>query len=156
MGGYLLIMAGEHPPIGFCKPLHLWHLRPDGWLRGSSGPRGADNAYSSPMVQLYVRLPTVENRTPDMMRALSHVMISAQLDRGCGHAELARDAEDASVLIYVEDWTDAEQLERRIRSDRFGALLQVMEACPAEPRLEIRFVSDVQGLDYVASVRNVQ
>lgn len=88
-----------------------------------------------------------------MMRALSHVMVSAQVDRGCGHAELARDAEDASVLIYVEDWTDTEHLERRIRSDRFGALLQVMEACPAEPRLEIRFVSDVQGLDYVASVR---
>jgi len=88
-----------------------------------------------------------------MLRALSRVMVSAQVDRGCDQVELARDAEDASVLIYVEDWSDQEQLERRIRSDRFGALLELMEACTAAPRLELRFVSDGQGLDYVASVR---
>ncbi len=90
-----------------------------------------------------------------MVRALSRVMVSAQVDRGCGHAELARDAEDSSVLIYVEDWENREQLERRIRSERFGALLGLMEACSAPPRLELRFVSEVQGLDYVASVRDV-
>ena len=88
-----------------------------------------------------------------MVRALSRVMVSAQVDRGCGHVELARDAEDSSILIYVEDWENREQLERRIRSERFGALLGLMEACPAAPLLELRFVSDVQGLDYVASVR---
>ena len=68
-------------------------------------------------------------------------------------SELARDAEDSSVLIYVEDWENREQLERRIRSERFGSLLGLMEACSAAPRLELRFVSEVQGLDYVASVR---
>ena len=108
------------------------------------------------MVQLYIRLPTVESETPDMLRALSRVMVSAQVDRGCGHAEVTRDAEDSSVLIYVEDWTDQEQLDRRIRSERFGALLNLMEACPVPPSLELRFVSKVQGLDYVASVRHVQ
>jgi quinol monooxygenase YgiN len=91
-----------------------------------------------------------------MVRALSRVMVSAQIDRGCDHAELARDAEDGSVLIYVEDWEDRAHLERRIRSERFGALLGLMEACPTAPQLELRFVSEVQGLDYVASVRQVQ
>ena len=83
-------------------------------------------------------------------------MISAQVDRGCEHVELARDADDASILIYVEDWENREQLERRIRSERFGALLGLMEACPSIPQLELRFVSEVQGLDYVASVRQTQ
>jgi quinol monooxygenase YgiN len=83
-------------------------------------------------------------------------MVSAQIDRGCDHAELARDAADASVLIYVEDWEDREQLERRIRSERFGSLLGLMEACSAAPSLELRFVSDVQGLDYVAALRQTQ
>jgi len=105
------------------------------------------------VVQLYVRLPTAETQTPDIVRALSRVMVSAQIDRGCDRAELTRDADDASVLVYVEDWEDREQLERRIRSERFGALLGLMEACPTAPQLELRFVSEVQGLDYVASVR---
>ena len=91
-----------------------------------------------------------------MVRALSRVMVSAQIDRGCDHVELTRDAEDGSVLIYVEDWEDKEQLERRIRSERFGALLGLMEACPVPPQLELRFVSEVHGLDYVASVRQAQ
>ena len=39
-----------------------------------------------------------------MVRALSKVMISARIDRGCDHAELTRDADDSSVLVYVEDW----------------------------------------------------
>jgi quinol monooxygenase YgiN len=70
--------------------------------------------------------------------------------------ELTRDADNASVLIYVEDWEDRAQLDRRIRSERFGALLGLMEACPAAPQLELRFVSEIQGLDYVASVRQTQ
>jgi quinol monooxygenase YgiN len=108
------------------------------------------------VVQLYVRLPTAETQTPDIVRALSRVMVSAQIDRGCDRAELTRDADDASVLVYVEDWEDREQLERRIRSERFGALLGLMEACPTAPLMELRFVSEVQGLDYVASVRQTQ
>ena len=108
------------------------------------------------MVQLYVRLPTAETQTPDIVRALSRVMVSAQIDRGCDHVELTRDADDASVLIYVEDWEDRAQLESRIRSERFGSLLGLMEACPTAPLLELRFVSEIQGLDYVATVRHAQ
>ena len=117
---------------------------------------GPGSCVRTGVVQLYVRLPTVEAQTPDMVRALSRVMVSAQIDRDCGHAELARDAGDSSVLVYVEDWKDKEQLERRIRSERFKDLLGLMEACPAAPRLELRFVSDVRGLDYVAAVRQAQ
>jgi quinol monooxygenase YgiN len=108
------------------------------------------------VVQLYVRLPTAESQTPDIVRALSRVMVSAELDRGCDHVELTQDTGNASVLIYIEDWEDREQLERRIRSERFGALLGLMEACPTTPQLELRFVSEVQGLDYVAAVRQAQ
>jgi len=84
---------------------------------------GPKHAVDSGVVQLYVRLPTAEAQTRDMVRALSSVMVSARIDRGCGHVELTRDALDTSVLVYVEDWEDREQLEHRIRSERFGMLL---------------------------------
>ena len=47
----------------------------------------------------------------------------------------------------------SEQIERRIQSERFGALLGLMESCRAAPHLELRFMSEIQGLDYVASLR---
>jgi hypothetical protein len=81
-------------------------------------------------------------------------MVSAQLNRDCANALITRDAEDSSVLVYVEDWPEQTHLDRRLRSDEFGSLLGLMETCPVPPLLELRFVSDVRGLDYVASVRH--
>ena len=135
-------------PVVLCRDFRL-SVRPV----LSIGPK---HAVDSGVVQLYVRLPTAEAQTRDMVRALSSVMVSARIDRGCGHVELTRDALDTSVLVYVEDWEDREQLEHRIRSERFGTLLGLMEACSAAPHLELRFVSEIQGLEYVASVREAQ
>jgi len=108
------------------------------------------------VVQLFLRLPTADIHADDTVRALSRVMVSAQLDRDCANAQIARDSEDPSVLIYIEDWPDKQRLDDRIRSDRFSALLGLMETCPTRPTLELRFMSEVKGLDYVASVRHVQ
>ncbi len=105
------------------------------------------------MVELSIRFPAPESQVPAMVHALSRIMTSAQIDRGCSHAGLARDAEDSTVLIYTESWIDEQQLDRRIRSERFTPLLRLMEGCRDEPLLEVRFVSRVQGLDYVAAVR---
>jgi len=91
----------------------------------------------SGVVQLYVRLPTAESQTPDIVRALSRVMVSARSTGAAATWNSRGIADDASVLVYVEDWEDRDQLERRIRSDRFGALLGLMEACPAAPQLEL-------------------
>lgn len=120
---------------------------------GRHTAHGTANAVVCRVVELYLRLPTPESSVPAMVQTLSHVMVSAQIDRGCGHAGVARDAEDQSVLIYVEDWIDQEHLDRRIRSDRFKVLLGLMETCRAAPLLEVRFVSLVRGLDYVAALR---
>lgn len=105
------------------------------------------------MIEVHLRLPTTANDTASIARALTSVMLSAQIDRDCARTQLAADTEDPNTLVYVEEWPDRERLERRIRSERFGALLAVMENCPAAPVLEFRFLSETRGLDYVADVR---
>jgi hypothetical protein len=108
------------------------------------------------VVQLHLRLPTAEYDTASITRALTSVMVSAQVDRDCGRAQLTVDAESRNTLVYVEEWFDLEHLEVRIRSEQFGVLLAVMETCPTPPVLEFRFLSETRGLDFVAEVRNVE
>ena len=80
-------------------------------------------------------------------------MLPVRLNRGAAQASLSAEVEDENVLLYVEQWPDAERLNEEIRSVRFGRILALMETAAEAPRLEFRFFAEIQGLDYVAEVR---
>lgn len=89
-----------------------------------------------------------------MIEALRSVMLPARLERGCSRAQILRDVDVPEVISYVEEWPRTEDLENRIRASRFGQVLALMEAAPAPPTIEFRVVSEVRGLEYVASIRS--
>ena len=80
-------------------------------------------------------------------------MLPAQLDSGCAGCWLYLDAVNPRTLCYLEEWTGHKELEREIRSARFTRLLSVMEGAPQRPCLELRFISQTRGLDYIEEVR---
>ena len=61
--------------------------------------------------------------------------------------------DEANTFWYVEEWQDAGDLERELRSDRFSQLLALMETSAQPPALEFRVVTETRGLEYVAAVR---
>ena len=64
------------------------------------------------------------------------------------------DSEEPTVR-YVEEWATEDAMRRRVRSQRFTRLLEVLESAPLPPRVEFDFVTETRGLDYVAEVRNI-
>lgn len=74
----------------------------------------------------------------------------ARLDGACLFTFAGVDASEPDICVYVEEWTDSHQLERRIHSASFRALLVLMESSIASPFVEIRDVVGLGGLDYVA------
>jgi hypothetical protein len=46
-------------------------------------------------------------------------------------------------------------MRRRVLSDQFTKLLEVLEASPRRPTVEFDFVAKRMGLDYIESVRSV-
>jgi hypothetical protein len=54
---------------------------------------------------------------------------------------------------YVEEWATEEAMRRRVRSDRFTLLLEVLESASEAPGVQFDFVTETRGLDYVAEVR---
>jgi quinol monooxygenase YgiN len=105
------------------------------------------------VIQLLLRLTLPPVGAKDVLIALRSVMLPARLERGCVHAQILRDVDVPEVISYVEEWPRQEDLERRVRSGPFGHLLTLMEASASPPSIEIRTVSDVRGLEYIACVR---
>ena len=105
------------------------------------------------MIQLLLRLTLRPVGAKDVLIALRSVMLPARLERGCVHAQILRDVDVPEVISYVEEWPRQEDLERRVRSGPFGHVLTLMEASASLPSIEIRTVTDVRGLEYIAAVR---
>ena len=90
-----------------------------------------------------------------MLDALRAVVRPARLARGCTRAQVLSDVDAADSIEYVEEWETTKYLQERIRTESFSQLLAVMETAPAEPSFELRTISEVQGLPFVAAVRGL-
>jgi quinol monooxygenase YgiN len=105
------------------------------------------------MVQLILRLTAPSSRGHHIVEALQAHLRRARQNAGCRSAYLAVDLETADVYWYTEEWGELSALEARVRTDHFADLLAVMETSSEPPLLEFRRIDDVQGLDYVAALR---
>jgi quinol monooxygenase YgiN len=104
--------------------------------------------------QLSVCLKSSAGKTHEMLQALRSLMLPAQFEVGSMGCQLYAEAGEADSLYYLEQWATQEDLERGIRSIRFGRLLSVMEAASGLPTLEVYNVSETLGWDYIRQLRN--
>ncbi len=88
-----------------------------------------------------------------MVRALRSIMLPARAERGFISSSIYQEVDSPETLCYVEEWASPAQMEDQIRSRRFGRLLAVMETAPKKPVLEVRSMSETQGLDYISAIR---
>jgi quinol monooxygenase YgiN len=105
------------------------------------------------MVRLTVTLMASELQAAAMLDALRTLRRSTRIQPGCVGCFVREDIEDATTLCYAEEWATESDMRRRIQSDRFTALLGVMEAAREFPQVQFDFVTSTRGLDYVAEVR---
>jgi quinol monooxygenase YgiN len=88
-----------------------------------------------------------------LVQGLRTLMLPAQAAPGFIDCRLLVDAEHPNSLNYVEKWRSTEDLDRRIRSSDYTRLLALMENAIEPPEVEFRWVSQVKGLEYLATLR---
>ena len=103
------------------------------------------------MVRLTVSLAASGRRAGDLLAALRYIAVTTHREEGCVGCSVWTGQE--SSLQYVEEWATEEDVRRRIRSDRFTALLSVIESASEPPGVRFDFVAHTRGLDYVAEIR---
>jgi hypothetical protein len=103
--------------------------------------------------QLALRLKSHSGKTHEMLQALRSVMLPAEFEMGSMGCALYAQVDEVEALCYFEDWSTREDLEREVRSARFGRLLAVMECAAGRPTLEVHLISQTQGWDYIRHLR---
>ena len=104
------------------------------------------------MVRLSVKLAVRGSQVKGIAGALRSIVTQVLGARGCAGCEVSTDLQNPEVLHYAEQWFSDVDLRRRIRSEEFHLLIAVIEAAVEPPHIEIHFVSEIQGLDYVMEV----
>jgi quinol monooxygenase YgiN len=104
------------------------------------------------VVRLAITLHAAGNSAPRLAVALRAVARSTRLERGCESCHVWSNVVD-DVVRYDETWRDECALQAHLQSDHVTQLLEIMEAAPHPPDVEIEFVSDRRGLEYIADAR---
>jgi quinol monooxygenase YgiN len=89
----------------------------------------------------------------EMVRAIRSLMLTLPAAPGFISCRLYQEAEDANNLCYIEEWSTRADLNLQIRSSHYTHLLALMEESAEQPKLSLNWVTEVKGLEYLASVR---
>lgn len=106
------------------------------------------------MIQMVLRLAAHPSRSAKMIQALRSLMVPLPAAPGFLSCRLYVEAGAPNSLCYVEEWKRSEDLNQQIRSDHWTRLLALMEEAIEPPDFRLHWVTDVKGLEYLASVRS--
>lgn len=103
------------------------------------------------MVRLTVALTAASTRGAQELRdALSYLEPVTRIRPGC--LRCANWMESDLTLQHIEEWETEADMRRRVKSEDFTMLLEMVEAA-REPRVQFDFIDTTRGLDFVAEVR---
>ena len=95
----------------------------------------------------------VEKRT-EMMQTLLSMIEPAGKEKGCLNYDVFCDSKDNHVFSLVEEWETREDLDRHIRSEKFGVLLGTKSLLAKPLEIKIHTVSHSEGTEVVNTLRD--
>jgi quinol monooxygenase YgiN len=103
------------------------------------------------MVRMTVVLAASHPRAHQLVLALRKMTADIRLQPGCLSCTVWSNLD--STVRYIEEWETEPDMERRVRSDSFTALLALIDRAeePADVRFDFHTLS--RGLDYVSEIR---
>jgi quinol monooxygenase YgiN len=111
------------------------------------------SCHSQGVYQVTVRLTSRAEKAQEMLQALRSVMLPAEFEAGSMGCHLYAEAGETDSFCYVEEWATEQDMERTIRSIRFGRLLAIMECAIGLPTLQVRLISETRGWNYIRQLR---
>ncbi len=106
------------------------------------------------MITASLRMVVPGRRKDEVIRAMRSLKGPTSAQPGCVDCRILEDADDAGVVLYVEEWGSREQLERHIRSEPYRRLLSIMEMAAERPEIRYDTVSQRQGFELVEAIRS--
>ena len=95
------------------------------------------------MIIVTLQVRVLAERREEVLQILRTMLEPARVKPGCISFRSYQDIENESRLCLVEEWNSKHDLDRRIRSDDYRKLLELMEMSAEKPELLFHTVSIV-------------
>ena len=105
------------------------------------------------MIILRITMNSLIEKRTEVMQTLLSMIEPTENGRGCLSCRIFRDIEDKNVFSLIEEWETREDLDDRIKSDRFSVLLGTKSLLCEPQQIEIHTVSHSEGMETVNVTR---
>ncbi len=105
------------------------------------------------MVISTLRIVTVPQSRAEVVRTLAAQLGPTRVQPGCLRCDLYRDIENRGAITLVEEWESQADLNLRLRSDEYRAVLAALELSQEQPVIHFDTVTRRAGLEIVESAR---
>jgi quinol monooxygenase YgiN len=105
------------------------------------------------MVISTLRIVTALKSRAEVIRTLVAQLGPIRVQPGCLRCDLYRDVEDPGTITLVEEWESQAELDLRVRSEEYRAVLAAIELAQEQPVIHFDTVIRRGGLEIVASAR---
>jgi quinol monooxygenase YgiN len=89
------------------------------------------------------------------VEALRSLLAPTACEVGCLRRHLYEDVERKGKFTFVEEWTTAADLQRRLRSAAYLRLLQIVELSAEPPEVRFLEVAGAKGMEVVYAAREL-
>lgn len=105
------------------------------------------------MIIVRITMKALMEKRTEMMQTLLSMIEPAGKEKGCLSYDAFCDLEDNHVFSLIEEWETREDLDRHIRSERFGVLLGTKSLLAKPLEMKIHTVSHSEGVEVVSALR---
>jgi len=105
------------------------------------------------MVISTLRIVPAPKYRAEVIRTLAAQLGQVRVQPGCLRCDLYRDVADPGAITLVEEWGSQAELDLRLRSEDYRAVLAAIELAQEPPVIHFDTVSRRAGLEIVASAR---
>ena len=105
------------------------------------------------MVISTLRIFTASQSRAKVVRTLSAQLGPTRVQPGCHKCDLYQDVEDSEVITLVEEWESQADLDLRLGSEDYRAVLAAIELSREQPEIHFDTVTRLVGFEVIVAAR---
>jgi quinol monooxygenase YgiN len=105
------------------------------------------------MIISTLRIVTAPQSRAEVVRTLVAQLGPTRVQPGCLRCDLYQDVKDQGAITLVEEWESQADLDPRLRSEDYRAVLEAIELSQEPPVIHFDTVTRRAGLEIVVSAR---
>ena len=106
------------------------------------------------MIIFTLRIKVPGNRRKDFLDSARLIVGPTKVQPGCISCGFFQDSDDPDAMLFMEEWRCREDIDRRIKSDQYRIILELMELSEEPPQIKLNTISKTEGLEAIEALRS--